>query len=160
MSQEPTGVDLARVALAAARAKAKTHPEPAPRKRRPRSTDRQPGDPMGLGLAITRMMSERGWEPPEPGGSILDTWPQIAPQLADKVAAVRFEHDTGTLHLLPVSPAYAAQLRLHQAGILTRVQASPAGRPVRALKILPPGVPPKPAHHEDRPEPAPAAPAA
>ncbi|MFF7335363.1 DUF721 domain-containing protein, partial [Streptomyces sp. NPDC008150] len=31
---------------------------------------------------------------------------------------------------------------------------------VRALKILPPGVPPKPAHHEDRPEPAPAAPAA
>jgi hypothetical protein len=91
---------------------------------------------MGLGAAITRMMTERGWQPPEEGGSILDQWPTIAPELADKVAAVRFEHDTGTLHLRPATHAYATQLRLYQAQILAKVQQSPSGTAVRTLKIL------------------------
>lgn len=138
MSQQPSGIDLARAALAAARANAKTRPTQAPRKktRSARSSARRAGDPMGLGAAITGMMTERGWEPPEAGGSILDHWPTIAPELADKVAAVRFEHDTGTLHLRPATHTYATQLRLYQAQILTKVQQAPSGAMVRSLKIL------------------------
>ncbi|MFJ6069004.1 DciA family protein [Streptomyces tendae] len=153
MSQQPSGIDLARAALAAARADAKTRPTQPQRKRRTTSsTVRRPGDPMGLGAAITRMMTERAWQPPETGGSILDQWPTIAPELADKVAAVRFEHDTGTLHLRPASDAYGTQLRLRQPQILTRIQQTPTGSSVRALKILAAGAA-APAHTETAPEP-------
>ncbi|MFG2276748.1 DciA family protein [Streptomyces chartreusis] len=138
---QPSGVDMARAALAAARAAAKSRPvQPQKKKRRSGSASiRRAGDPMGLGAAIGRMMTERGWEPPETGGSIIDQWPSIAPELADKVAAVRFEHDTGVLHLRPATHTYATQLRLYQAQILAKVQAAPAGSTVRSLKILPAG---------------------
>lgn len=136
-----SGIDLARAALAAARAAAKTRPtQPSNKTRTTRpASNRRPGDPMGLGAAIDRMMTERGWEPPEQGGSILDQWPAVAPELADKVHAVRYEHDTGTLHLQPVSPAYATQLRMFQSQILRRIHDKTGNRAVRALRILPPG---------------------
>ncbi|CAK7288587.1 DciA family protein [Streptomyces misionensis] len=140
-STQPSGVDLARAALAAARAAAKTRPT-QPTKKAPRSrreTRRGGRDPMALGAAVAGLMTDRGWEPPEPGGSILDQWPTIAPELASKVTAVRFEHDTGTLHLRPISPAYATQLRLHQAQILTRIHEKTGARTVRQLRILAPG---------------------
>ncbi|MGA5670119.1 DciA family protein [Streptomyces pseudogriseolus] len=140
MTTQPSGIDLARAALAAARANAKTRPtQPQRKTRTPRSRTRSHGDPVGLGAALTAMMTERDWRPPEAGGSILDQWATIAPELNGKVAAVRFEHDTGTLHLRPASTAYGTQLRLHQTQILTRIQQTPAGRSVEALKILPPG---------------------
>ncbi|MFR9794189.1 DciA family protein [Streptomyces sp. MB22_4] len=141
---QPSGVDLARAALVAARAAAKTRPTQPQQKRRTtqRASSRQRlGDPMSFGAAINRLMTERGWEPPEQG-SILDQWPTIAPELDGKVTAVRYEHDTGTLHLQPVSPAYATQLRLHQTQVLARVQQAPAGRSVRTLRILPAGAAP------------------
>ncbi|MFD8899876.1 DciA family protein [Streptomyces ardesiacus] len=142
MSQQPSGIDLARAALAAARADAKTRPTQPDRKqrRRERPSTRSYGDPMGLGAAITRMMTERDWQPPEPGGSILDQWPAIASELADKVAAVRFEHDTGTLHLRPVSPAYGTQLRMFRPQILRRIHDKTGDSSVKDLRILPPGI--------------------
>ena len=141
MSQQPSGVDLARAALAAARASAKSRPVQPPKKktRVTRTSSRRTGDPLGLGATIVGMMTDRGWEPPEAGGSILDQWPTIAPELADKVAEVRFEHDTGTLHLRPATHTYATQLRLYQAQILAKVQQSPSGATVRSLKVLPAG---------------------
>jgi predicted nucleic acid-binding Zn ribbon protein len=162
MSQQPSGIDLARAALAAARATAKTRPAQPDRKktRSSRASIRRAGDPMGLGFAVTRLMTDRGWEPPETGGSILDQWPTIAPELADKVAAVRFEHDTGVLHLRPATHTYATQLRLYEAQILTKVKAAPSGSTVRSLKILPagPAAPASsggPSEPETRREPAP-----
>jgi predicted nucleic acid-binding Zn ribbon protein len=142
--QQPSGVDMARAALAQARAAAKTRPtEP---KRKPRRTasasSRHAGDPMGLGAAISRMMNDRGWEAPEPGGSIIDQWPTIAPELAGKVVAERFEHDTGILHLRPASPAYATQLRLYREKTLRRIQERTGSRSVRDLRILAPGTAP------------------
>jgi predicted nucleic acid-binding Zn ribbon protein len=144
MSQQPSGVDLARTALLAARAAAKTRTAQPERKktRTTRARSRSHGDPMGLGAAITTMMTERGWEPPAAGGSVIDQWPAIAPELADKVHPVRYEHETGILHLRPVSPAYATQLRLYQTQILAKVQQHPAGSSVRALKVLPAGAAP------------------
>jgi hypothetical protein len=156
-----SGIDLARAALAAQRASAKSRPIQPQKKTRATkltSSRRRLGDPMGLGTAIDRMMTDRGWEPPEQG-SIIDQWPTVAPDLADKVTAIRYEHTTGTLHLRPVSPAYATQLRLHQTGILAKVQQAPSGRSVRALKILPPGVAPAAsAAPAEEPAPQPAAP--
>lgn len=142
---ELSGVDMARAALAQARAAAKTRPPAGPQQktRRTRAGVRTVGDPTGCGAVIVGMMAERGWEPPERGGSILDQWPAIAPELAAKVAAVRFEHGTGCLHLRPVSDAYATQLRLHQRQVLARVRQAPGGASVRSLKILPVGAAPK-----------------
>lgn len=141
MNQQPSGIDLARAALAAARADAKTRPAQPQRKTRTTTgrRTRTVGDPMGLGAAITAMMTERDWRPPETGGSILDQWPTIAPELVDKVAAVRFEHDTGVLHLRPVSPAYATQLRMFRPQILRRIHDKTGDQSVRDLRILPPG---------------------
>ncbi|MGW0948464.1 DciA family protein [Streptomyces sp. NPDC002623] len=142
MTQHPSGIDLARAALAAARADAKTRPVQPDRKKRRTATSssrRRLSDPMGLGGAITQMMTDRGWEPPETGGSILDQWPGIAPELVGKADAVRFEHDAAVLHLQPVSHAYATQLRLHQQQILTRIHEKTGNRSVRELRILPPG---------------------
>lgn len=157
---QPSGIDLARSALLAARAAAKTRPVHPPKKTRSvrPASSRRAGDPMGLGLAIDRMMTERGWEPPEEGGSIIDQWPTIAPELADKVAAVHFEHDTGILHLHPMVPAYGTHLRWHQAEILARIQEKTGSRAIRQLRILGPGEVPKtgPAP-EPQSEPRPAA---
>lgn len=67
---------------------------------------------------------------------------------------MRFEHDTGTLHLRPATHTYATQLRLYQAQILAKVQASPSGSTVRSLKILPAGAAaaPTPADTPSRPD--------
>ncbi|HEY3479182.1 MAG TPA: DciA family protein, partial [Streptomyces sp.] len=141
---ELSGVDLARSALLAARAAARNNPAPQQKKRTntSRRTARAGGrDPIGLAAAITGMMGDRGWEPPETGGSILDQWPSIAPELVGKVTAERFEHDTGILHLRPASPAYATQLRLFQAQTLRRIHEKTGHRSVRALRILAPGTP-------------------
>lgn len=155
---ELSGVDLARSALLAARAAAKNNPAPQQKKRTSpsRRVTRTGGrDPIGLAAAITGMMGDRGWEPPEAGGSILDQWPSIAPELVGKVTAERFEHDTGVLHLRPASPAYATQLRLHQAQILSTIHEKTGSRSVRALRILAPGATPTVA--ETGPEQPPAA---
>ena len=150
MTNQPSGVDMARAALAAARAAANTRPAQPDRKRTTRSrreTRTSGRDPLALSAAINGLLTDRGWEPPEAGGSILDQWPAIAPELVDKVAAVRYEHDTGVLHLLPASDAYATQLRMFQRQMLGRIAEKTGGRSVRALRILPPG--PAPAGRQD-----------
>lgn len=157
-SPELSGVDMARAALAQARAAAKTRPALiTSTKKRPQRVHRRGGDPISFGTAITGMMDERGWEPPEPGGSIQDQWPTIAPELAPHVAAVRFEHDTGTLHLQPVSNSYATQLRILHAQIVRRIHDKTGTRTVRRLRILPvgPWQQPSPNH---TPDPAPTTP--
>lgn len=152
---QPSGIDLARAALAAARTAAKTRPTQPDRAKRTRTTRPARGegrDPMALSAAITGLMTDRGWEAPEEGGSIIDQWPTIAPELAAKVAAVRYEHDTGTLHLQPASDAYATQLRMFRPQLLKRIAEKTGSRTVRALRILPPGG--TAAVRQEAPEPA------
>ncbi|MFE6126693.1 DciA family protein [Streptomyces sp. NPDC056437] len=158
---EPTGVDLARVALQAARvalqaarAAAKTAPAPkrrtgAARPKRDRGTGR---DPMPFAAALERMMAERGWDMAAKGGSIIDQWPTIAPELSGKVQAVRFDEETRTLHLRPISPAYRTQLELHQRNIVAKVNDKVGAGTVTQLRILAPGA------VATAPTPAPAAP--
>ncbi|MDK0524856.1 DciA family protein [Streptomyces sp. ML-6] len=136
-----SGVDLARVALQNALAAAKTRPS-QPRRRTGAAASRRGSDgrdPMGLGDAIKRMMTERGWNTAAAGGSVLDQWPTIAPTLVGKVAAVRFDEETRTLHLRPVSPAYRTQLTLHQARFINQINAVVGPGTVHHLMLLAPG---------------------
>ncbi|MEU9849291.1 DUF721 domain-containing protein [Streptomyces sp. NPDC047985] len=132
----PSGVDLARAALAAARAAAKTRPAQPQKKPREKHVTRTGRDPVGLGAAISGMMTERGWEPQQAGGNILDQWPAIAPELVGKVTAESFDHETGTLHLRPVSDAYATQLRLFRPQIIRRIREKTGHAVVRDVRVL------------------------
>lgn len=153
-----SGVDLARVALRNARAAAKTAPQKTRRtgaatpSRQARSGGREP---QTLGTAITRMVAERGLEAGATAGSVRRTvlcqWQHVAPELAGKVQAVRYDDATRTLHLRPCSPAYRTQLTLHQRQIVARVNAAASPGTVACLEIPPPGVP----DTQERPTPDP-----
>ncbi|MFF8992531.1 DciA family protein [Streptomyces sp. NPDC014983] len=153
---EPTGVDLARVALLAAKEAARkrgTEGGPAARrlKRRPHSLHRggDGRDPVGLGAALSRLMTERGWEAPVAGGSVLEHWDEIAspdfagPDFARHVRAVAFDADSGRLDLLPDSTAWATQARLIAAKLVGRANdhAQLRGQAglVRQIEVLRPG---------------------
>ncbi|MFB7222387.1 DciA family protein [Streptomyces sp. NPDC056227] len=153
MTDQPvSGVDMARVALQAARAAAKAAPQP---KRRmgasaPRRVRTGGRDPIGFAAAIEQMMAERGWDMAAKGGSILDQWPTIAPDLAGKVAAVKFDTESRTLHLRPISRAYGLELKLHRRQVIDTVNAKVGDGTVQQLEVLAPGA-------VDTPAPAPAA---
>lgn len=140
---EPTGADLARIALTAARAAAKTRPAgPGPKPRRRTTMRRTDGrDPLPLGKAIDLLVTEHGWETPAAGGTIIDQWPQIAPELAGKVTAEAFDAETGCLSLRPSTAAYGAQLRLFARQMVTRIAEKTGTTVVRSLRVLPPGSP-------------------
>lgn len=71
---EPSGVDLARVALRAAKEQARARGAAAQQKKQARRGGLRSGaradgrDPLPLGAAINRLITERGWEAPSGGG--------------------------------------------------------------------------------------------
>jgi predicted nucleic acid-binding Zn ribbon protein len=144
-TSELSGVDLARVALQAAKHAAKNRPADAAggrastRRRRGRAVRGDGRDPVGLGAAVTGLMADRAWEVPAAGGSVIDRWPDLAPELVGKVAPVRFDAETGRLDLLPVSAAFATQMRLFGAQLVERINAKTGNQAVRSIRVLPPG---------------------
>ncbi|WP_217231353.1 DciA family protein [Streptomyces anulatus] len=157
---EPSGVDLARVALRAAKDAAKKRGTDSPVSRKPkrrtsgprRSTEGR--DPIGLGTALSRLVAERGWEAPVAGGNVLEHWDEIAssdfagPDFARHVRAVAFDPDTGRLDLLPDSTAWATQARIIATKLLARandhLNLRDQGALVRRIDVLRPGARP---HH-------------
>ncbi|MFD5977446.1 DciA family protein [Streptomyces bacillaris] len=147
MSENTTAsdADLARIALQSARAAAKSAPQPKRTRTTTTRTQRSGGrEPLPFADALSRMVAERGWASPAAAaataGSVIDQWPAIAPELAGKVEAVQFVAATGTLHLRPATPAYRAQLTLHQKQVIAKVNASVGADTVRHLEILRPAV--------------------
>ncbi|MGW4275615.1 DUF721 domain-containing protein, partial [Streptomyces seoulensis] len=67
---EPSGVDLARVALRAAKEAARARGDAAQQRKQARRGGLRSGaradgrDPLALGAAINRLITERGWETP------------------------------------------------------------------------------------------------
>jgi Dna[CI] antecedent, DciA len=146
VSSGPSGVDLARQALAAARAAAKNSGSARKGKpRRPRGAvvRRDGREPLGLGAAITMMMTERGMAAPAAGGSVLAQWEDIAaavaPELAGRTRAVAFNAETGRLDIAPSSPAIGTTLRWNAQQLVARANEQVAGAAVRTLHVLPPG---------------------
>ncbi|NUP35748.1 MAG: DUF721 domain-containing protein [Streptomyces sp.] len=136
-----SGRDLARLALAQYKAAAKNRPtiSAKPRAKRSQSHHGTGRDPIGLGAVITRLSEDREWKTGVAGGDILDQWPQLAPDLAGKVAAVHYDPDLGRLDLRPASHAYGAQVRLIGGQLAERINTKLGGAPVRTIRVLAPG---------------------
>ncbi|MEU5810948.1 DciA family protein [Streptomyces sp. NPDC047718] len=145
---ELSGVDLARQALLAAREAAKKNGAQTKRpKRRTGTTLRRDGrEPLGLGAAITMMMTERGLVAPAAGGSVLAQWEAIlaaaAPELAGHVQAVKFDADTGRLDVAPNAPAYGTKVRWIAPKLIAAANEKVPGANVRSLHVLPPAAAP------------------
>ncbi|RPK78164.1 DUF721 domain-containing protein [Streptomyces sp. ADI98-10] len=165
---EPSGIDLARLALQQARlaARSKGGEARAPRRRRATTTRRDGQEPSGFAAVLAGLMADRAWELPAAGGSVLDRWPDIAtaitPHLHHHVRAMAYHPETGQLDLRPDSSAYATQLRLISTRIITAANEATGTNTVRTIRVLPPGPPPAdlPARPASPPTPAPAAPQA
>ncbi|WP_158708122.1 DciA family protein [Streptomyces sp. NRRL F-2890] len=162
----PSGADLARATLAAARAASKTRPRgPVNQPRKPRSSMRGPNrrDPARIGSVLPHLVTAQAWERPTAGGSVMDRWAQIAPELAegDLVVPVAYDTERQVLTLRPASSAYGTQLRLFGPQLIARINRAMHADVVRQLKVLPPGSgrgrtgpPSTPAPLPDRTDPA------
>ncbi|WP_030705064.1 MULTISPECIES: DciA family protein [unclassified Streptomyces] len=160
---ELSGADLARIALNQARQAAKQRGASearAPRRHRANPVRRDGREPSGFAAVLQALMTDRAWELPAAGGTVLERWPDIAaaiaPQLPDHVQAVTFHPETGQLDLLPESPAYATQLRLISAHLITAANETTGTGTVRTIRVLPPGT--APASQPARPASPPSAP--
>ncbi|MCM2394403.1 DciA family protein [Streptomyces albipurpureus] len=142
MSEEVSGVDLARVALRAAMEAARRNGAGQKAKKKPRNgtaVRRDGREPMGLGAAIGALIAERAWEFPAAGGALRERWAAIAPDLAGHIAAVGYEPDTGELTLRPDSAAWATKARMETARILAAANRAAGKQAVRTVRVLAPG---------------------
>lgn len=144
MNAELSGVDLARQALVAAREAAKKNGATSTKpKRRTTTVVRRDGrEPLGLGSAISRMMTERGMVAPAAGGSVLAHFDTIlaaaVPELAGHVQAVAFDADTGRLDVAPEAPAYGTKLRWSAPKLIAAANEKVPDANVRTLHVLAP----------------------
>ncbi|MFE9222490.1 DUF721 domain-containing protein [Streptomyces lavendulae] len=141
---ELSGVDLARQALLAAREAAKKSGATSkkPRRRTGTVVGRDGREPLGLGSAISRMMTERGMVAPAAGGSVLARFDIIlaaaAPELVGRVQAVAFDVDTGRLDVVPDAPAVGTKLRWSAPKLIAAANEMVTQANVRALHVLTP----------------------
>ncbi|WP_438948532.1 DUF721 domain-containing protein [Streptomyces atratus] len=148
---EPSGVDLARVALRAAKEQARARGAAAQQKKQARrggglrSGARADGrDPLPLGAAINRLITERGWETPAAVGGVMGRWPQIVGEdLANHCVPLRYDEDPDerVLTVQCDSTAWATQLRLLAPQLVARLNADLGHGTVRLIKVLGPGGP-------------------
>ncbi|MGV9706682.1 DUF721 domain-containing protein [Streptomyces sp. NPDC003483] len=146
----PSGVDLARVALRAAKEQARARGDAAQQKRQARRGGLRSGaradgrDPMALGAAINRLLTERGWETPAAVGGVMGRWPQIVgDDLAKHCVPLRYDDDPAerVLTVQCDSTAWATQLRLLAPQLVARLNQDLGHGTVRLIKVQGPGGP-------------------
>ncbi|MEU8622654.1 DUF721 domain-containing protein [Streptomyces sp. NPDC048623] len=164
---ELSGVDLARQALLAAREAAKKNGAQTkkPKRRTGTAVRRDGREPLGLGAAISMMMTERGLVAPAAGGSVLAQWETIlaaaAPELSGHVQAVGFDTESGRLDVVPDAPAYGTKVRWIAPKLIAAANEKAPGANVRTMHVLPPAPgKPGPATAAAAPASPPSAPAA
>ncbi|WP_329460235.1 DUF721 domain-containing protein [Streptomyces sp. NBC_01497] len=149
---EPSGVDLARVALKAAREQARARGDAVRDRKQARRGGLRSGaradgrDPLPLGAAINRLITERGWEAPAAVGGVMGRWSEIVgEELAKHCVPERFDegHDERVLTVLCDSTAWATQLRLLAPRLLARLNEDLGHGTVRLIKVLGPSGPPQ-----------------
>jgi predicted nucleic acid-binding Zn ribbon protein len=149
--KEPSGVDLARVALRAAKEQARARGDAARQKKQVRrggglrSGARADGrDPMALGAAINRLINERGWETPAAVGGVMGRWPEIVGEdLANHCVPQRYDEDERVLTVQCDSTAWATQLRVLAPALVARLNEDLGHGSVRMIKVLNPGGQPR-----------------
>ncbi|MEV0480537.1 DciA family protein [Streptomyces sp. NPDC050508] len=147
---EPSGVDLARVALRAAKEQARARGDAAQQKKQARRGGLRSGaradgrDPMALGAAINRLLTERGWETPAAVGGVMGRWPQIVGEdLANHCVPEKYDEDERVLIVRCDSTAWATNLRLLAPQLVARLNEDLGHGTVRFLKVNGPGGPPR-----------------
>lgn len=147
---EPSGVDLARVALRAAKEQARARGDAAQQKKQARRGGLRSGaradgrDPMALGAAINRLLNERGWETPAAVGGVMGRWPQIVGEdLANHCVPEKYDEDERVLIVRCDSTARATNLRLLAPQLVARLNEDLGHGTVKLLKVNGPGGPPR-----------------
>ncbi|MFJ4920490.1 DUF721 domain-containing protein [Streptomyces sp. NPDC088725] len=150
---QSSGVDLARVALRAAKEQARARGDAAQQKKQARrggglrSGARADGrDPLPLGAAINRLITERGWEAPAAVGGVMGRWPQIVgDDVAKHCVPTKYDesNDERVLTVQCDSTAWATQLRLLAPSLVARLNEDLGHGTVRLLKVLGPSGPPQ-----------------
>ena len=127
---ELSGVDLARVALGAAKEQARARGAAAQQKKQARRGGLRSGaradgrDPLPLGAAINRLITERGWETPAAVGGVMGRWPQmVGPEVAQHCEPQKYDEDARVLTVQCDSTAWATQLRLLAPQLVARLNA-------------------------------------
>ncbi|GAA0446230.1 DUF721 domain-containing protein [Streptomyces stramineus] len=145
---EHSGVDLARVALRAAKEQARARGNAAQQKKQARRGGLRSGaradgrDPLPLGAAINRLITERGWETPAAVGGVMGRWPQmVGPEVALHCEPQKYDEDARVLTVQCDSTAWATQLRLLAPTLVARLNADLGQGTVRLIKVLGPGGP-------------------
>ncbi|ADI08507.1 hypothetical protein SBI_05387 [Streptomyces bingchenggensis BCW-1] len=145
---EPSGVDLARVALRAAKEQARARGAAAQQKKQARRGGLRSGaradgrDPLPLGAAINRLITERGWETPAAVGGVMGRWPQmVGPEVAQHCEPQRYDEEARVLTVRCDSTAWATQLRLLAPQLVARLNADLGQGTVKLIKVLGPGGP-------------------
>ncbi|MER7755959.1 DciA family protein [Kitasatospora sp. NPDC097643] len=145
---QPTGADLARSALRAARAQAKQRGEQVQQKREAkrhglRSGARSDGrDPVPLGAALNRLLTERGWESSAAVGGVMGRWPQIVgPDIAAHCHPSSYDDAEAVLTVQCDSTAWATQLRWLARQLVARLNHELGHGTVRVIKVLGPAAP-------------------
>ncbi|GAB2734268.1 DUF721 domain-containing protein [Streptomyces bullii] len=146
---EPSGVDLARVALRAAKEAARARGDAAQQKKQARRggglrsgarADRR--DPMALGAAINRLLTERGWEAPAAVGGVMGRWPEIVGEdVAKHCVPERYDEDERVLSVRCDSTVWATNLRLLAPTLVARLNEDLGHGTVRMIKVNGPGGP-------------------
>ncbi|KUJ35440.1 hypothetical protein ADL25_36835 [Streptomyces sp. NRRL F-5122] len=147
-TSELSGVDLARVALRAAKEQARARGDAAQQKKQARRGGLRSGaradgrDPMALGAAINRLITERGWETPAAVGGVMGRWPQIVgADLARHCVPQRYDEDEHVLTVSCDSTVWATQLRLLAPQLVARLNEDLGHGTVRLIKVHGPGAP-------------------
>ncbi|TKA11492.1 DUF721 domain-containing protein [Actinacidiphila oryziradicis] len=145
---ELSGVDLARVALRAAKEQARERGAAAQQKKQARRGGLRSGaradgrDPLPLGAAISRLITERGWEAPAAVGGVMGRWPQL---VGDDVALhcepQKYDEEARVLTVSCDSTAWATQLRLLAPTLVARLNADLGHGTVKLIKVLGPAGP-------------------
>ncbi|MEU7132842.1 DciA family protein [Streptomyces sp. NPDC046261] len=145
---EPSGVDLARVALRAAKEQARARGNAVQQKKQARRGGLRSGaradgrDPLPLGAAINRLITERGWEKPAAVGGVMGRWPQmVGPEVALHCEPQAYDEDARVLTVQCDSTAWATQLRLLAPQLVARLNADLGQGTVKMIKVLGPGGP-------------------
>ncbi|MFD6876987.1 MULTISPECIES: DUF721 domain-containing protein [unclassified Streptomyces] len=142
-----SGVDLARQALAAARAAAQQRgdrPSGSRKAHRSRATRQPDGrEPIGFAALLANLVTDRAWELPSAGASLVDEWPAVVTDLTGHVALVGYDPETGELAVRPDSSPYATAVRLRTPQIIDAAnQVMGNATAVRSIRILLPGTAP------------------
>ncbi|MEU1091474.1 DUF721 domain-containing protein, partial [Streptomyces sp. NPDC005892] len=117
---------------------------PKPKRRTGAVVRRDGRDPMGLGTAISRMLTERGMNAPAAGGTVLAQFDAIlrsvAPDLIGRARAVGFDVDTGRLDIVPDGSAAGTKLRWSAPKLTAAANAQVRGANVRTVHVLAPAL--------------------